>query len=59
MDKERIIQVIKYLAQNHMGSGWWTRISNQVSLLILTPVGYNAAAAAAKSLSRVRLCATL
>lgn len=41
MDKERIIPVIKYLAQNHMGSKWWIRISNQVSLLILTPFCYN------------------
>ena len=56
MDKERIIQVIKYLAQNHMGSKWWIRISNQVSLLILTPVCYNAAATAAKSLQS---CPTL
>lgn len=41
MDKERIIQVIKYLAQNHVGSKCWTCVSNQISLLILTPFCYN------------------
>lgn len=37
MDKERNIQVSKYLAQNHTARKWWTQVSNQVSLLILTP----------------------